>query len=148
MSMLKMEEPARGAKLLNFFVNIYNCKVVLVYENGLAVPFVSPRNSSSCYGVDFEEHGGSDLAFICKPLGPFCCKPSSIVETPKTDRWSSIDVQMDVVRVSRLVVVKESDSFPIGRRLSHGLISARLELSREMEVESDGTEEAINSGER
>ena len=70
---------------------------------------MSPQDSSSYYGVDFEERGGSDLAFICELWGPFCCKPSSIVETPKTNRRSSIGVQMDVVRVSQLVVVKESD---------------------------------------
>ena len=86
------------------------------------------------------------LAFICELWGPFCCKPSSVIETPKTDRRSSIDVQMDVMRVSRLIVVKECDSVPVGVRLSHGWISARLELPREMEVKSHGTEEAIDNG--
>ena len=44
-------------------------------------------------------------------------QPSSIVETPKTGLRSSVDVQMDVVRVSWLVVVKESDSVPIGEKV-------------------------------
>ena len=54
-------------------------------------------------------------ALICELRGPFCCKPSSIVETPKTARRSSINVQIDVVHVNRLVVV--SDSVP--SRLDH-----------------------------
>ena len=34
--------------------------------------------------------------------------------------------------------------FQLVRKLSHGRISARLELFREMEVNSDGTEEAMD----
>ena len=34
--------------------------------------------------------------------------------------------------------------FQLVRRLSHGRISARLELSREMEVKSDGMEEVMD----
>ena len=44
-------------------------------------------------------------------------EPSSIVETPKTGLGSTINVQMDVVWVSRLVVVKESDPVPIGEKV-------------------------------
>ena len=73
------------------------------------------------------------LAFISELRGRFCCRPTSIVETPKTSLRSGIDVQMDVVRVSRLVVVKESDSVPIGEK-----------LSREMEVKSNGMEETMD----
>ena len=74
---------------------------------------MAPQNSSVYYGVDFEESGGSDLALICKLWGPFCYKPSSIVETPKTSRRSGLGVQMDVVWMSQLVVVGEGDTVPV-----------------------------------
>ena len=51
---------------------------------------------------------------LIHPPGAILMQPSSIVETPKTGLRSSIDVQMDVVQVRRLVDVKESDSVPIG----------------------------------
>ena len=105
-----------------------------------------PTPNWRCEGNCVRSQASELLALICELRGPFCCKPSSVVETPKTNSRNSIDVQMDVVWMSRLVVVKESNSVPVGGRLSHRRISVQLELPREIEVESHGTEEAIDSG--
>ena len=57
------------------------------------------------------------LAIISELWGQYCCRPSSIVETPKTSLRSSIDVRMDVMRVSWFVVVKECDSVLVGEKV-------------------------------
>ena len=76
------------------------------------------------------------LAFISELRGRFCHKPSSFVETPKTGLRSSIAVQMDVMWVSWLVIVKESDSVPIGDR-----VESRTDFSKARAIQGDGGQE-------
>ncbi len=75
----------------------------------------------------------------------FCSEPSSVIETPKTDRGSSIGELMDVISVCQLIIVEEGIPFHLVRRFDQRRISVRLELSGEMEFESDGVGEAIDS---
>lgn len=49
---------------------VYNCKLIWVFEDGLAEQFVAPQNSE----VDFEELR-KQPGFHLLSLGPFDCKP-------------------------------------------------------------------------
>ncbi len=49
-----------------FVDDIDYCKVIRVYEDGFARPFMSPEDCCNYYGIDFEECRGSYLALICK----------------------------------------------------------------------------------
>ncbi len=80
----------------------------------MLAPFMATQNGCSYYGVDFEECGGSDLALTCELRGPFCCEPSSVIETPKMYRRSGIDVQMDVVWLCELISIEEGDPILVG----------------------------------
>lgn len=105
---------------------------------------MAPQNGCGYYGVDLEECGGSHLTFPCELQGPLCCKPSSVVATPKSDSRSCIGVQIDVVWVCQMSW-KKVIPFLLARRFSQRQSLAQLELSCEMELKSDGTEEAIDS---
>ena len=102
---------------MTFVDYIYDCEVVGVNEDGLAGPFVAPKDGGGYYGVDFKDSGRSNLALVCQLQGPFCCEPFSIIEPPKTSRRGGIGVKMDVVRMRQLVVVEEGYPVPVGKEV-------------------------------
>lgn len=57
------------------------------------------------------------MVFACEFLGPFCCEPSSIVETPKTERGGSISVKIYVMWVRHLFIVEKGDPIAVGEKV-------------------------------